>query len=213
MSSAAKFHGLIATMTIFVMFWAITYAVPAIKIAVNIPLLSGFATIVGSVGIYRLLAIGLEWIFRRVLLIRRWIFGPSFMHGTWIGYFVGHAGDKRYTIEHYDQELDGLSIIGRSLTVDKKLHAQWHSNSIGIDIRQGSLIFTSTLNILSRQRSEESVNILQFERVAAYSAPTSVTGFSQDLGDDRRIATHAIKISDKLLPWDDALVIAIKRFS
>jgi hypothetical protein len=213
MNPAAKFHGLIATMTIFVMFWAITYAVPAIKFAANTPLLSGFATIVASVGIYRLLAVGLEWLFRRVLLVRRWIFGPSFMHGTWIGYFIGHAGDKRYTIEHYDQELDGLAIAGRSFTAEKKLHAQWHSNSIGIDVRQGFLIYTSTLNILSRQHSEESVNILQFERVASYSSPTSVTGFSQDLGDDQRIATHAIKVSDKLLPWEDALIIAIQRFS
>lgn len=194
------------------MFWAITYAVPIIKVFANSPLLSGSATIVASVGLYRLLAVGLEWLFRRILLVRRWIFGPSFMHGTWIGYFVGHAGDKRYTVEHYDQELDGLSIAGRSFTIGKELHAQWNSNSIGIDVRQGSLIYTSTLNIISRQHSEENLNILQFERSASYSAPTSITGFSQDLGDDQRIATHAIKISDQLLTWEEAFVIAVKRF-
>ncbi len=212
MNPAAKFHGLTAALTILVMLGAIIYIVPLLKIAVNVPLLFGFVAIVGAVGIYRLLAVGLEWLFRRVLLIRRWIFGPSFMHGTWVGYFIGHAGNKHYTIEHYDQEIEGLSITGRSFTADQNLYSQWQSNSIGMDVRQGSLIFKATLNLLAQPHSEESVNILQFERSAVYSAPTSVTGFSQDLGDDQRIATHAIKVSDQLLPWEEALKMALKCF-
>lgn len=221
MSPAARFHALVSTLTIFVMFWLITYAVPKLLIYAN-PILttggranalvSGAFTLLGSVGTYRLLAWGLAWLLHRWLKVRSWIFGPSFLHGTWIGFFIGHAGDKRFIVEKFDQDLDGLVINGRSFTGDKQLHGQWTSEATSIDARSGRLIYTYSFDVGSRSITLDGICTFQFDRTASYNAPHSITGYAHDLNDPTRIAVHEVKISDALLTWEEALTLAIERF-
>ena len=221
MSPAAKFHGLISTLTIFVMFWLITYAVPKLLVYANpilttgggvTALISGSFTFLGSVGTYRLLAWGLTWLLHRSLSVRRWIFGPSFLHGTWVGFFIGHAQDKRFTIEKFDQDLDGLVINGRSYMENRQLHGQWTSEATSVDARTGRLIYTSSFDVVSSSTTLNGICTFQFDRSASYKAPHSITGFAHDLNDPRRITVREEKISDALLSWDEALTLAVKRF-
>ena len=180
MSPAARFHALISTLTIFVMFWLITYALPKLLVYANpilmtrggvTALLSGSFTFLGSVGAYRLLAWGLTWLLHRSLRVRSWIFGASFLHGTWVGFFIGHAGDKRFTIEKFDQDLDGLVINGRSYTDNRQLHGQWTSHATSVDARSGRLIYTYSFDVGSRSITLDGISTFQFDRSASYKAP------------------------------------------
>ena len=221
MSPAARFHALVATLTIFTMFWLITYAVPALWAYVNpasindvriSALISGFLTLVGSVGTYRLLAWGLGWILHRSLKVRSWIFGANFLHGTWVGFFVGHARDKRYVVEKFDQDLDGLVINGRSYDINLQLHGQWTSEATSVDARRGRLMYTYSFTVGARSIDLSGICTFQFDRSASYEAPHSITGYAHDLNDPTRIKVQEVKICNELLSWEQALKVAVKRF-
>lgn len=213
MHPATKFYGLVTAATISVMFVVLTWLVPIVQGLKTVPAIgSGMAGILASVGIYRLLSLGAEALIHRVTWARRWVFGGTYLHGTWVGYFIGRAGDKRFMIEHIDQDLDGAVINGQSYTDAFQPHADWTSVSVSIDSRTGRLIFLYTLTIHSRPGTIVGINASQLERKSHRDAATSVAGHAQDLGDQVRVQVREVKVSDDLLPWADALELARKNF-
>jgi hypothetical protein len=213
LSPAARFHALIATITVFVMFRVISFGLPALGVVgADYPVAGAASTLLGSVGVYRLLAAGLNWLLERQLWIKRLVFGPHFLHGTWVGYFFGHTGEKRYTVEHFDQNLDGLVISGRSYTSAQQEHGYWTTEATSIDARKGRLIYTYTFDVKTRSISLSGVSTFQFERSASHKAPEAISGFAHDLSDEHRIAVHEERISDGFVAWTPALKAAVDRF-
>lgn len=209
MSPAARFHATISTITIFVMFWLMTYLLPILKTHTS---LTAIGALVGSVGIYRLLAFGVGWLLLRWHWAKRKFFGPYYMEGTWVGWFVGHAGDKRIMIEHYAQDFDGVIVKGRSYTDTLKEHGYWATEVVTVDARKGRMVFTYSFDVLTRSAGLTGMSTFDFERTSAHDPPTAISGFAHDLNDPTRIAVHSTKISDKFLRWDDALKVAASKF-
>lgn len=213
MTPAAKFNALVASTTVFIMFWLVAYAAPALKHAgIGNPALLSVGALITSAGIYRLLSLGVRWLMERCDFVRSKVLGAHYMHGTWIGYFIGHKGDKRYMIEHFSQDLDSLVISGRSYTDSGKEHGYWTSESVTIDARKGKLIFTYSFDVISQSSSLAGVHTSFFERKSVKDPPTSVSGFAHDLNDPTRIAIHSVKVDEELLPWGSALTQAKDRF-
>lgn len=213
MAPAAKFYALVTSATIGIMLTAVTYILPFLQMFSAEYKIAAVATgIIVSVGIYRLVALIAETIIRQIPPARRWIFGGSHLHGTWVGFFIGRAGDKRFMLEHFDQDLDGLVINGQSYTDALNLHADWTSMATSVDARNGRLIFTYTLTIHSRSGTVVGVNSSQLERSSHRHPATSIVGHAQDLGDTVRVQVREVKISDKLLPWSKALEEAQRHF-
>jgi len=214
MSPAAKFNTLLAGTTVFIMFWLVAYVAPLLKTAgADNPLLLSAGALVTTAGIYRILSLGIRWLMERSDWVRAKVLGAHYMHGTWIGWFIGHAGDKRYMVEHFDQDLDSLAITGRSFTDARKEHGYWHSESVTIDARKGRLIFTYSFDVVTRSSSLSGVHTSYFERESSLAAPKKISGFAHDLNDPTRISVHSTKVSDKLLPWDEALNTAVDWFA
>ena len=214
MSPAAKFNTMVASVTVLLMFWVIAYAAPALKEAgVTSPVVLSLGALVSSSGIYRLLTLGVAHLMSRWDCARRFVLGAHYMHGTWIGYFIGHAQDKRYMVEHFSQDLDSLEISGRSFTDAGREHGYWTSESVTIDARKGKLVFTYSFDVITRSSSLAGVHTSLFERKSANDAPTGISGFAHDLNDSVRVTVHSEKASEKLLPWKEALELAKKRFS
>lgn len=213
MHPSIKFYALVSSATIAVMFFVLTWAVPVVQGLATFPTIaSGIAGVLASVGIYRLISQGAEAIIHRSVLIRRWIFGGTYLHGTWVGFFIGRAGDKRFLIEHIDQDLDGIVINGQSYTDKIKPHADWTSVSVSVDARTGRLIFSYTLTVYTRPGTIVGINSSQLERSSHHNAATAITGFAQDLGDLERVNVREVKVSESLLPWDEALKLAQQKF-
>lgn len=141
------------------------------------------------------------------------VLGPNFVHGTWIGWFEGHSKEKRYMIEHFVQDLDSLSITGRSYNAAQREHGYWESEAASVDPRKGKLIFTYKFDVLTRKDSLFGIHTSLLARSAAHSAPTALSGFAHDLNDAARIAVHSEKLSDELVVWDVALKEAVNRFA
>lgn len=213
MSPSAKFNGLLASATVTIMFFLVIYGTPRLNaLGVDYPFALSIAALVSSAGLYRLLSLGLRWLMERWEWLKAIVLGPHYMHGTWIGWFHGHADEKRFMIEHYVQDLDSLVITGRSFTENKKEHGYWESESTTIDPRKGRLIFTYKFDVLTQKNSLVGISSSLFERKSAHHPPTGISGFAHDLNDDVRIAVHSEKISNKLMPWTKALEEAERRY-
>src|SRR5947208_1333487 len=105
MSPTAKFSAVLVSTTVFVMFLLIAYAGPLLtRGGIDYPIFLAISALVTSAGLYRLLALGLRWLMERWEWLRSVVLGPSYMHGTWIGWFRGHTGELRYMIEHFVQD-------------------------------------------------------------------------------------------------------------
>jgi hypothetical protein len=213
MSPAAKFNALLASTTVLVMFFLIAYTVPHLQAAgVHYPIFLSIAALVTSAGIYRLFSLSLRWLMERSDLTRALVLGAHYMHGTWIGWFEGHTNERRYMVEHFIQDLDCLVITGRSFTEARKEHGYWESESCTIDARKGRLIFTYKFDRVTGSSSLVGIHSSLFERRSAYHAPKGISGLAHDLNDNLRIAVHSKKLSDKLVPWDEALEAAVQQF-
>ncbi|WP_454563163.1 hypothetical protein [Pseudomonas sp. AIG] len=214
MSPTAKLNGLIATTTVTVMYLLIIYAVPYLnQTGLNYPVLLSVAAVFSSAGLYRVLSLGMAWWMGRCEWLKSLILGAHYMHGTWVGCFYGHAGDKRFMIEHFVQDLEGLVITGRSFTDNKQPHGYWESDSTTIDAKKGRIMFTYKFDVLSRHSSLFGIHSSLFERQSAHSPPRATSGFAHDLNDETRIAVNSIKISTSLLSWDEAYIKAESIFS
>ena len=214
MSPSAKFNALLSSATVFAMFLLVLYGVPFLKgLGAGHPLIISVSGLVLSAGVYRLLSLVLRWLMERSTWVSRRVLGPHFVNGTWVGWFEGHAKEKRYMVEHFVQDMDSLVITGRSYDSALREHGYWESEAASVDARKGKLIFTYKFDVLTRQSSLFGIHTSFLSRSSAHSAPAALSGFAHDLNDATRIAVHSKKISDELVEWEPALKEAARLFS
>jgi hypothetical protein len=210
---AANFHGLVSVVTVYLMYVATTHFGPAVKQALADSLVAGgAAAALAAFATYRLLSSGLLWLLRKSVWLRARILGSRFVHGTWVGFFVGHSGERRYVVEHFEQDLERLSISGRSYTQEAEAHAQWSTEAATVDADRGRLIYSYTCDVLTRTTTEQGVGVFQFEREAVDAAPTAIAGYVADLADGERKPVHQVKISNRLMPWSEAIREARRKY-
>lgn len=213
MTPTAKLNTAVSSFTVLVMFWAVRYVAPAITTADNqSAIVLAIGGLLTTAGVYRVIFLAIKWTMERSSRVRALMLGPFYMHGTWVGWFVGHAGDRRFMVEHFDQDLESIAISGRSFTAQGAEHGYWLSDSVNIDARKGRLVFTYSFDVLTNSISLAGVHTSSFERTSSRHAPQKLSGFAHDLNDPTRIVVHSEKISDELLSWDEALKIAQQRF-
>ena len=126
MSPTENFNSLVIGATVSIMFALIVSLAPELRAAsARFPALSVIVGFLLSAGTYRLLAIALRWLMRRSHHVLALVLGPSYMRGTWIGWFRGHSGELRSMVEHFNQDLDSLLITGHSFYTDGTDHGHW----------------------------------------------------------------------------------------
>lgn len=213
MTPTAKFNALLSGLTVFLMFWLVTILAPLLK---SVPwystVMASLAALLSSVGFFRLLSMCLRCLMSKSHKVRKLVLGPYYMHGTWVGWFVGHGGHKRYMVEHFAQDLDTLRITGRSFTDQLMAHGQWKSQSVTVDVEHGQLVFSYFFDVVTNSTALAGVHTSTLDRKSQFDAPTALGGFAHDMNDPTRIAVHSEKISDDLLSFVDAAKEAKKRF-
>lgn len=213
MTPSAKFNTLLTGATVFTMYWIVAFVAPFLKdIKWAAAVMLSTVALLTSAGFFRLLTLLLRSFMENSVRIRRFVLGPHYMHGTWVGWFKGHSGDKRYMVEYFSQNLDSLVITGRSFTDTFDPHGQWKSESTAIDVKHGQLLFTYIFNVITHPTALAGVHTSVFERRSPNNPPTAISGFAHDMNDSTRIAVHSEWISDENMPWKDALKIAKDRF-
>ncbi len=194
MNPEIKFHSLIISVTTLIVFY--TWAKLAAVVG-NHPLLSvvtaGFVTL----GLYRSLVLFALSAFRNISIFKKFILGPFYMEGTWVGFFVGHEKKIRYVVESYEQSFSELVIKGRVFKEDNTYHGSYVSEGAFINIRDSQLSYTYNVDGISNTFMNPGLAKFNFDRDAKHLPPNRMTGFSSDLFNPKKLLSFEEKASDK----------------
>lgn len=200
------------TATVAVMFFAIVWLQPLISaMQTSNMVASGIAGAIASLGIYRLLASALLWLFGKSICLRALILGKGFLEGTWVGHHMD--GDQhRFTIEYIDQSSGNTVIHGRKFDQDGKTRASWSSETVSIDTVHMQLVYAYTCKVFELKHVQEGLGVFAMVRESDDKAATKLDGYAADLIDGNRDPNTEYKIDDKPVPDQEALAKAREKF-
>lgn len=237
MTPEAKFQTVVTSITVSIMYIFITKLLPKLNALDNFIMGDELVTLLGSIGLYKLLALGVTWIAKKWPWFMKKLLGSYFVGGTWTGYVKTKTGQPRIIVEHYEQTLSDLVIRGQSYKLDGELNATWYTNTAQVDARKGILHCFYSVNVLRKHYLVESIGFLQFDREGIDDGPKRMSGYSLDsdagfelheyaadgtldLGDrttlkdasGKIIFEEIYKLSDKLIAFEDGFSQGKKYF-
>lgn len=208
MKPEQRFHSYVTTATVTVMYFVIQYIVPLFSVSpIWAPYLKPIGALLLSAGVYKLFASLLLATSRRLKFVKRYLLGPHYLNGTWVGKFQAHDSTV-YTVEHFEQTLSSLQIRGQAFTSAGESYAQWNSVSETVNAESGLLTYTYSCEKNDDKVSFQGVCVFQFERADEGSAPNWLRGYSADLVDGNRTENREKRVSEELLPFEDAFQLA-----
>lgn len=210
-----KFHLFVSTTTIAAMYWIIVHLSARFPHVEKVSVYyRAIIVYLGSAGFYQLVALGLSWLYEHFRLLRRLVLGPEYVEGTWIGCYRNERGDKKFTVEHFDQTLDGVVVRGHAYNDDANNteHATWISTSVAVNAAQGLLTYSYDCDSAGATNRFQGLAVFTFVRKRPGSPPKSLSGYSADLVDGVRSTNIEMKHSHKQVDLQTALLAAKKQF-
>jgi len=169
------------------------------KAAISHPWIAILASGVFSIGLYRVIVYFLLQLFRRVSWIKKLILGPAFLHGTWVGFFIGRAGSVRYFVEVFEQDLTRTVVRGRSFREDASFHGFWVSDNVSVDPVRARLSYIYETDAIGNTFVNPGIAVFQLERKDITEPAIRMQGFSSDLYNSSKLPAYEKKISEKLI--------------
>ena len=201
-----KFHSYVTGATVTLMYFVIQKGLPLLHLEPSFePYVKPIGALLLSAGLYKLFAVVLLGFARKLKFVKRHLLGASYVNGTWVGKFSASDGSTVYTVEHFEQTLSSLKVRGQAFRSSGASYAQWNSLSETIDELSGLLTYTYNCDKTKEKGSFQGVCVFQFERQDETCGPTRMRGYSADLVDGVRTENRETKISEELLPFDDAI--------
>ncbi len=206
MQPELRFHTIVVSATVVVMFGAIVFVQPLVQPLSTSVKVAGFViAALASAGTYKSLAGLLDFVLRKWRWLREKLLGDTYLEGTWVGFFVGHGGDVRLFYEHFRQTLTSLVIQGNSYELDNTSHGDWVSVTANHDAANGRLLYAYTCNIISRSVQHEGIAVFNVRRPTPNAPADSLEGYSADLVDGHRSPSREIKVSTHFLDRKSAI--------
>lgn len=215
MTPEYKLHVYITTITVSSMYFIIKYIIPNINditVASYTLSLEFIITALTTGGIYVSLSHVLLKYSRNINWFKKHLLGARYLNGTWIGKFTVAKDETILTVEKFEQTLSTLKIKGYAFDSKGKTYAQWESVAESIQEVSGALTYTYTCTRNDDVFSFEGIGVFKFDRVDIHLPPTHLHGYSADLTDGIRNENREKKVSDRLLPVDEALKLAKKEY-
>lgn len=160
------------------------------------PSLIIFTGLIISLSVYRLVVNLLAYLLDKSMIVKKFIYGSSYLEGTWIGFYIGVNGSVRYLIERHEQEFDSLVIKGKSFDDNLNFHSMWTADAVSIDVKKGELTYMYNVSALSDVSNNVGIAIFNFERVNSQKAPTKLIGYSSDLHIAKKVKAMEIKVDN-----------------
>lgn len=194
MNPELKFHSIVISITTLIVFTAWTQLTSLIS---DNPGLSVFLAGLISLGLYRFLATVSLSLFRNIPLVKKFILGPKYMEGTWIGFFVGHENKIRHLVETFEQDLSELVIRGTVYKDDGSYHCSYVSQNATIDVRNGKLSYSYDADSVNNSHINPGLARFDLVRESKESPPKRITGYSSDLFHPNKLMAFEEKITEK----------------
>lgn len=214
-SPQTRFHSVVVAITVFVMFAGVTGAAAFLQnLTFRSTTIGGFVAALSSVGVYRLLALGLIWLMEHSDGMMKFVLGPYFVKGTWIGRVRTKTGKPRLIVEKMEQTLYHVTVFGWSFTPDGIEDANWKTESAQINAVAGELFCFYLINVPYKHNPVEALGRLQFDRPSERKGPKRMTGYTVDTDATSKLRYDDLrKLSDKLLDVPTALGKAKHEFA
>jgi hypothetical protein len=188
--------------------WTILYPLQEINTTYKI-----IITAIFSVGTFRLFIKLMTILTKKCPFIRKIILSNLYLEGTWVGFYIGNSGKERFFVERIEQNLEDITIKGKTWDETQKFHSHYNSISVNIDIKRGIILFLYDSACVYEAGFNQGIANLYIERDNQYSAPKTLTGFYRDVHLPKRTKCKIIKISDKCgYNEENALKQAIQLF-
>ena len=161
---------------------------------------SSFKILLGaivSLGIYRLIATLIISLTKKSSWLKKKFLGQYYLEGTWVGFYIGYSGNVRYLIECFEQEIDSLTIRGKSWDENFQRHSDWTSSSVYIDVEHGKISYMYDVSNLKHASSNHGIAIFGFERSNQNKEAIGLDGYSADLHLNKKMHAREIKICHK----------------
>jgi hypothetical protein len=211
-----RLGALATSLTVAVMFVVIVIAAPVLApLSSSSKAVSILAGAAGSFAVYRGIASGLLSVFRRSVRFRKWMLGPAFLEGTWVGFFP-HSGSHHFTVEFFDQETGETKITGREFDANGKTYATWWSHAASVSVADRRLVYTYSCDVFLRDKQQQGIGVFSLISNGKGRAPHVLDGYATDLVIEtegsgqkpiiKKDPNREHKISDAML--DDAAAIA-----
>lgn len=206
MTPEIKFHSFVTSTTTLIVFsvWSILLQ----KVA-SYPFVSVIIAVVFSLGIYRLVNTLFLAIFRKNRKVKKFILGPSYMEGTWVGFFVGHNKNIRYLVETFEQDLSILKVRGRVYRNDFIYHGAHISTDATINTLNGKLMYSYDSDSILNTHINVGLARFDLVRTSREEPAHHIFGYSSDLFKPNKLIAFEDKISDSTsVDLRDALAAA-----
>jgi hypothetical protein len=209
MKPEQKFHSYVTGITVTFMYFVIQKLLPLLHLEQSVdPYLKPIGALLLSTGFYKLISSVLAGFARKLKFVKRHLLGASYVNGTWAGKFTASDASTIYTIEHFEQTLFSLKVRGQAFRDSGESYAQWTSESETIDEISGMLTYTYNCDKTNEKGSFQGVSVFQFEREDETCGPVRLRGYSADLVDGVRTENRETKISEDLMPFEEAFQAA-----
>ena len=175
-------------------------------IIVKYPFLAILSSGVISVGFYKLILNGCLILFRKSKFFKKWLLGPYYMEGCWIGFFIGNDNTPRFYYEIFEQTLSTLLIRGKSFK-ENEYHGSWTAIDVYIDIKVGRILYIYETDAINNTFVNPGLGKFDFERKSPDKPPFRLIGFTSDLYNPNKLKSIEEKVSDDttVLEIQDAL--------
>jgi hypothetical protein len=206
MKPLTKFYTIILSITTLAVFTIWSQSIKLMEISDFYKVILGSLI---SIGVYRFFVAFTISLSKKIKSLRRFILGPYYLEGTWIGFYIGAEGKVRYIVEKFEQELDSLTIRGEYYNELSKHHSMMTATNVNINAEMGEISYMYKCHPINDQSPHEGLAIFNIHRDDQYSPATKLVGYSAELHIGKRIKTIESKISSKTsIELNDALTMA-----
>lgn len=212
MTPETKFHTLVLSATVAVMFWAFVLFGADLSRAAGTQVVAAFPiAVLASAGTYTLFAKLLSAVLVRSTPLKRFVLGPSFLGGTWVGWVVD--GDvRRWVVEHFDQDLQGLVIRGWSWNLEDDGSgapvAEWQSDASHVDPVRGRLSYAYQCKFYVPVHQASGLGFFSLQRKKPTDAAHAIRGSITDVLNDVHHPSFETKVADEAVEASEAIRLA-----
>ncbi|NMG04931.1 hypothetical protein [Azoarcus taiwanensis] len=204
MESEGKFHLIVVTLTVALMFAGITWVSTKTNLPAQNYLVSLSVSVLASIGTYFSTSRVLRWLLRRNKQVRRIILGPSYLDGTWVGYLVDEDKQVFLIVEQYEQDVDGLVIRGSSYNLEETRESRWVSKMCNLEPKKGLISYSFECVTIRRGITFEGFGDFQLCRTAKTEPAVEIQGLIYDFisSSENAKLVEEIKLESNVLEFE-----------
>jgi hypothetical protein len=213
MTPIRKFHISITIITVALMVVVLSGVIPWLESKQSTSAwISMLVGVGGSTAIYTAAAKLLVILLEHVRWLKKFFLGKDDLQGTWIGTYVNVEGERIYTVEHFEQDLENLAIKGKGFNRQGDVTGEWNSITSAIDSVNKKLIYAYTCDRYKELVQFQGVCVFALERPTSTRRPMTIHGYSADLTEGgKKTENREIRIDDNFLDMKKAFIEAVKR--